>query len=188
MDSRELWGWSIRAVVMAWPSAALAIAMGRGSAERFLAMALGVGAYAWGFAYVASLAWTRGTAARRRAWSALECAVWVKAAWVLVGVLLWGLVALGVRSTGLLLLPFGAACVLDQVTGAMAIGLSNHLHGAVGLPPGPVHESFLQTLLATVFQGAFIALGLIPLAIATLPYVVRRERRRAFSNEGRRSL
>jgi hypothetical protein len=164
MDRRALFGWSLRAVALAWPSAALAV-MGSFTAASVLAMLVGTGAYALLFAHLSSRSRTK-TGERHPLWSALEKAASVKAAWLFAALPAWGLVIVAELRGPVFLFPFFAAFVLDELTGAVSIALTTHLYETLGLAPALLHDSFPQTLLTTLFQGSFITLTLAPLTLA----------------------
>jgi hypothetical protein len=180
MDPRELWGWSIRSVAVAWPSAAVMIAL-RWSVLELAAMVTGVALFSGGFAWVASSGWCHASEARRRWWAALESAVWVKAAWMLVGVLAVPVAYLGSPHLGWMAPLFGAF-VLDEVTGALSMWIVSGIAGTVAEGPVSFHESFFVTLLVTLFQGSFIALGLAPIAGVVLAYRSWKRTRDAYRN------
>lgn len=178
METRELQGWSIRAIALAWPSFGLVIVM-RLSVVGLAAMVTGIAMFALLFASVASSGWRHASVHRRRLWAALESAVWVKAAWVLVGVVILPITFSGFfGGAARWLSPVVFAAFLDEVTGALSVSAATGLTGATG-DVIALHESFVETLLATLFQGAFIASGLIPLSAFVFAYQRWRETRNA---------
>jgi hypothetical protein len=176
MDPRELRGWSIRAVALAWPSVGVVLTM-KWSLLELTAMATGVALFAVAFAAIASSRWRRETQHRDRLWAALEGAVWVKAAWLLVGLLMLPVAFAGGRG-GWWIAPLFAPLILDEVTGALAISAATGITGYIYRPIS-LHESFFETLLTTLLQGTFIAIGLIPLGVAAFAYQRARETRTA---------
>lgn len=164
METRHLRAWSLRAVALAWPSAALAL-MGTQSPESLLAMAAGIATFVLLFAHLSSRLETHDT--YRRWWSALEKAAWVKAALLFVALPAWGLVLLAHLRPSFLF-PFFAAVALDWATGALGLSLATLLYESTGVPRTSLENSFTQTLLVTLLQGTFITLSLIPITVAIL--------------------
>jgi hypothetical protein len=161
-------GWGLRGVLCAATSAIWAAMAGFTAPVEIAGMVAGVAW--WVVVFAAACAWPAraGRWPRAEVDTAVKWAAWLKAGSAAIGWLgLGGAVNLHLR----MFEPLGALCAVDLVLGLGALTVVAWLAGVVGPEQVAAADSFCWTALATLIEGA--AMALVIAAIGTWVWLAR---------------
>ncbi len=160
------WGW--RGGLLALPSAAWAYMGGYSHPAHGAAMLSGVLVYVLLFATGGAIQTPWAAGLRDRLSAAFRQAVWLKLAWVLIG-LLAGLVMTKVNVKPVwLFVPLAGGMWADLLTGIGVVQGMEQFGRWAGFATTAPADSFLWTLVTTLLQGAAVVLGLLVLTLVVL--------------------